>query len=724
VKRVLITGANSYIGVLFENYVKEHYCSELDIDTVDMIDGSWRKKDFSPYDVVYHVAGIAHADVGNVSEEVKAKYYAINTDLAIETAKKAKADSVKQFVYMSSAIVYGDSAPYGKTKRITANTEPKPTNFYGDSKWQADKGVRELADNSFTVTVLRPPMIYGKGSKGNYPTLAKVAKKLPIFPDVKNERSMLYIENLCEFLAQVMIRDLGGIFWPQNAEYSRTSEVVKLIASANGKKILVSRTFNWVVALASHIPGKINGLANKAFGNLTYDQSLSVYDFEYRDVDLRTSIKRTEMPQNELNNDIKQNSKRKTIWIIDHYSSEPQYGGISRQYDFAKELDKRGYNVVIFSSGFSHYTHTYISEKGMYISKPFKHVRYVYVKTHSYGANNGKDRALNMITFMTQVLKYATKFAKQYGNPDVIEGASVHPLAWIAAYRLSRKYKVRFVAEVRDFWPQIWIDSGEKKESSPMCVFFRTIEDFTYKHADHIIYSLSHGDRYICDVKGVPRNKVTLIGQPMDCERYDENRKRLDEIPENIKDFIKEGFICTFTGYFMEYEGVMVMLEAQKILRDQGINVKMLFVGSGEAKSEMERYVEQNKLNNVLIGDRISKELVPALLSNSDVCMAHMEYQGKETVFKYGISKNKINDYLYSGTCTLFGFRYEDNEVVDSGGGILVEPYNSRDFAEKIKAVYVMTENSRREYGINGMKQTKAFHDLRGLTDKLVEVLL
>ena len=131
-KRVLITGANSYIGVLFENYVKEHYCSELDIDTVDMIDGSWRKKDFSPYDVVYHVAGIAHADVGNVSEEVKAKYYAINTDLAIETAKKAKADSVKQFVYMSSAIVYGDSAPYGKTKRITANTEPKPTNFYGD----------------------------------------------------------------------------------------------------------------------------------------------------------------------------------------------------------------------------------------------------------------------------------------------------------------------------------------------------------------------------------------------------------------------------------------------------------------------------------------------------------------------------------------------------------------------------------------------------------------
>ncbi len=293
-KKVLITGANSYIGVSFDNYVKEHYCSELDIYTVDMIDGSWREKDFSLYDVVYHVAGIAHADVGNVSDEVKAKYYAINTDLAIETAKKAKEQGVKQFVFMSSAIVYGDSAPYGKTKRITKDTEPEPANFYGDSKWQADKGVRELADENYTVTVLRPPMIYGKGSKGNYPTLAKMAKKLIVFPNVQNERSMLYIENLCEFLCQVMIRGEGGVFWPQNAEYSRTSEIVKMIADVSGHKISVSKAWNWVVALASKIPGKVRGLANKAFGNMSYDQSMSKYDFDYIVADLKTSIERTE----------------------------------------------------------------------------------------------------------------------------------------------------------------------------------------------------------------------------------------------------------------------------------------------------------------------------------------------------------------------------------------------------------------------------------------------
>lgn len=293
-KKILITGANSYIGTSFEKYAYEHYSGQLATDTIDMIDGSWRNRDFSAYDVVFHVAGIAHADVGNVTDEIKAKYYAVNTDLAIETAEKAKTDGVKQFVFMSSAIIYGDSAPYGTPKVITKDTEPAPANFYGDSKWQADKGVRALADEKFTVSVLRPPMIYGKGSKGNYPTLSKMARKLPVFPDIKNERSMLYIENLCEFLCQVMIRNEGGIFYPQNSEYSRTSEIVKMIAETTHHKIFVSKLFNPAVKLASIIPGTPRNLANKAFGNLTYEMSLSEYDFDYRVADLKTSIERTE----------------------------------------------------------------------------------------------------------------------------------------------------------------------------------------------------------------------------------------------------------------------------------------------------------------------------------------------------------------------------------------------------------------------------------------------
>ncbi|MBO6205328.1 MAG: NAD-dependent epimerase/dehydratase family protein [Lachnospiraceae bacterium] len=293
-KKVLITGAGSYIGTSFECYAAEKYPEELTIDTIDMVDGTWREYDFRPYDVVFHVAGIAHADIGNVDEATKQKYYAVNTDLAIETAEKAKAQGVKQFVFMSSAIIYGDSAPLGKRKRITKTTRPHPANFYGDSKWRADRGIRKLADENFTVTVLRPPMIYGKGSKGNYPTLSKMAKKLPVFPKVMNERSMLYIENLCEFLCQVMKRGEGGIFWPQNAEYSRTDAVVKMIAGANGHKILVTKALNPFAGMAGCVPGRVSELVNKAFGNLSYEQSMSQYDFDYQLVSLEESIRRTE----------------------------------------------------------------------------------------------------------------------------------------------------------------------------------------------------------------------------------------------------------------------------------------------------------------------------------------------------------------------------------------------------------------------------------------------
>lgn len=294
-KKILITGANSYIGTSFEERAKKRYPGEFEIDTVDMVDGSWREKSFAGYDAVFHVAGIAHADVGHVSEERKAFYYKINRDLAIETARKAKEDGVSQFVFMSSIIVYGESAGLGKKKVITKDTKPHPANFYGDSKWQADKGVRKLADDSFHVAVLRPPMIYGKGSKGNYPLLAKMAKKLPVFPDVQNERSMLYIGNLCEFLCLLMQSGEGGIYFPQNAEYVRTSEMVRLIAKTAGHRIWITKLLNPAVWMAGKIPGKVSGMVNKAFGNMAYELEMSEsFDGKYRYFDLEHSIRLTE----------------------------------------------------------------------------------------------------------------------------------------------------------------------------------------------------------------------------------------------------------------------------------------------------------------------------------------------------------------------------------------------------------------------------------------------
>ncbi|ELB27268.1 TPA: NAD-dependent epimerase/dehydratase family protein [Enterococcus faecium] len=274
-KKILITGANSYIGTSFKQWMTQ-FQDEYQIDTLSVRGDAWREHDFSGYDTVFHVAGIAHADVSKVSEETKQLYYAVNRDLAIETAKKYKQDlSGKngQFIYMSSIIIFGEETNINKKRVITPDTKPNPSNFYGDSKLQAEIGLQPLDDDTFHVAILRPPMIYGPGSKGNYQQLVKLANKLPVFPDVKNERSMLHIDKLSEFVKERIDAQDSGVFFPQNDQYVRTSHMVRDIAQANGKKIYLFSYMNWAIRLLGYVPGKIGRLTNKAFGNLVYEKS-------------------------------------------------------------------------------------------------------------------------------------------------------------------------------------------------------------------------------------------------------------------------------------------------------------------------------------------------------------------------------------------------------------------------------------------------------------------
>ncbi|WP_062532645.1 NAD-dependent epimerase/dehydratase family protein [Jeotgalibaca dankookensis] len=263
-KRILITGKNSYIGESVEKWLMKEP-ENYQVDTIDMKDGSWKEQDFSIYDVVFHVAGIAHVSSDPKMEEL---YYKVNRDLTIETAKKAKHEGVKQFIFMSSIIVYGDSS--SNKRIINRETIPTPSNFYGNSKLQAEEGIRPLESGDYKVVVIRPPMIYGKGSKGNYPKLSKLAQRTPIFPDIKNERSMLHIDNLCEFIKLMIDNEETGLFFPQNAEYVSTSNLVKTIAVVHGKKIKVTRLFNPLLRQMFGIK-----IINKVFGNFTYEKKMS-----------------------------------------------------------------------------------------------------------------------------------------------------------------------------------------------------------------------------------------------------------------------------------------------------------------------------------------------------------------------------------------------------------------------------------------------------------------
>lgn len=279
--KILIAGANSYIGTCFEQYMDN--CDGYELSTVDTIDGAWKQIDFSEFDVVFCVAGLAHA---NPKPEMKDLYYAVNTDLVAEIAKHAKEKGVGQFIFMSSMIVFGSHQ-----NRIDCDTVPVPENFYGDSKLQADIRLHKLADENFRVVSLRPPMIYGRGSRGNYPRLASLAQKTPIFPEFKNERSMLYVENLCEFIKTMIDNSESGIFYPQNKEYVNTAKLVKTVAKVHGKRIYTVKLFNPILRFLS----KKMTVFNKLFGDYTYAKEMSAYNnFDYCVVDFEESIKRTE----------------------------------------------------------------------------------------------------------------------------------------------------------------------------------------------------------------------------------------------------------------------------------------------------------------------------------------------------------------------------------------------------------------------------------------------
>jgi UDP-glucose 4-epimerase len=283
-KQILITGKNSYVGNSFENWLK-NYPGEYKVNKISLRDDLWKNYDFSNYDSVLHVAGIAHVSTDPNMEDL---YYRVNRDLSIEIAKKAKAEGVRQFLFMSSIIVYGDGSK--KRKVIDENTVPTPSNFYGKSKLEAEEGIQPLESDDFKIAILRPPMIYGKNSKGNYSKLAKAAQTLPIFPDINNERSMLHIDNLSEFLRLVINNEDSGLFYPQNKEYVKTSEMVRTIAEIHGKKIRLVKVFNPILKMMSD---KVT-IINKAFGNLVYDKRISRYKEDYTIRDLKSSIESTE----------------------------------------------------------------------------------------------------------------------------------------------------------------------------------------------------------------------------------------------------------------------------------------------------------------------------------------------------------------------------------------------------------------------------------------------
>lgn len=286
-KKVMLVGVGGYIGGKFTEYINKNY-PDWQVDAVDSMNSKWADADFTGYDAVYNVSGLAHANARQGTEE---QYYAVNGQLPIDIAMKAKAEGVPMFVQMSSMVVYGDMSGLGDEKTIYEDTVPAEPTIYGKSKMMAERGLQKLIDETFQVAIMRPPLIYSEYARDNFPRLVNFAKKMPIFPKLKNQQSMVYVDNLCELIHLIIENNKGGIYYPQQECYIETSKIVKDIADAVGNKMWQTNIFNPLLILFS----KWEKLAfiHKAFGSITYDMNISNhFDGKYRVVSYEESIRR------------------------------------------------------------------------------------------------------------------------------------------------------------------------------------------------------------------------------------------------------------------------------------------------------------------------------------------------------------------------------------------------------------------------------------------------
>ena len=280
-KRVLIAGEGSYIGQHIAAWLLAAP-ERFETVTLNVRDDAWRQFPMAGFDAIVLVAGIAHQ---KETPQNEALYDAVNHRLAVEIAQHAKAAGVGQFVFFSTMSVYGLTVG-----RITPETPPAPNTAYGRSKLLAEQALETMADDSFHVAVLRPPMIYGPGCRGNYPRLSALLQKLPVFPRAQNERSMLYIDHLCLFMAPLLETGKGGLFFPQNEAYVNIGELARQIAQAHSKRLWQPSGFGWLLAA---LAGR-GGAMGKVFGTLTYDQRMSGAFRAEAQLPFAETIRRTE----------------------------------------------------------------------------------------------------------------------------------------------------------------------------------------------------------------------------------------------------------------------------------------------------------------------------------------------------------------------------------------------------------------------------------------------
>lgn len=560
-KNVLVTGKNSYIGNSLKAWLEKDR-DEYTVFTISMKDDNWHNDDFSKYDVVVHVAGIAHV---STNLKLESTYYKVNRDLTIEVANKAKESGVKQFIFMSSIIVYGDASM--EKKIIKRDTIPMPTNFYGQSKLEAEKGIRKLEDNDFKVLIIRTPMVYGKGSKGNYIRLSKLARKIKIFPDMNNERSMIHIDNLCNFIKAVIDNECRGIFFPQNKEYVNTYQLVKKIGEFHDRNIYSIKFFNKIMRLFSP---KIK-IINKVFGNLVYDKSISSYDFSYIVNDFDKSV---------------QNTERRKLLLVTEFFYPYKTSAPRILTELAEDFVEYGMEVAVLTSKNGYY------EKNIKLKRKenYKDIEINRISSTNFDRVKTIGKLLNPLTFAINSFFYLI-FKSNY---DRLMFMSNPPCLPYIGYLLNKVKGKKYIYLVHDIYPDIAQQLNKLKPNGIIVKILNKINKKIFSNLSKAIV-LGKDMQKILLEKGVDENRIAIVPNWADSKKIYEKKVVSDFYVAND---LKDKFNIVYTGNISSVHKIDLILEVGESLKNHE-DIQIIFIGEGSRAEYIKQNIKNNNMKNI-----------------------------------------------------------------------------------------------------------------------------
>ena len=373
------------------------------------------------------------------------------------------------------------------------------------------------------------------------------------------------------------------------------------------------------------------------------------------------------------------------IWIINHYALTPDQAGGTRHYDIARQLIAKGHKVTIIASSFHYALHkemkTYPSDQE-YLIEEIEGINFIWIKTTPY-LTNGIKRVLNMLEFTRQLKVLKTL---PLSKPDIIVGSSVHLFAVYGAYKLSKFFKVPFVMEVRDIWPQTLIDMGIPK-FHPFIILLGFMERFLYQKADSIITLLPKASEHI-ESFGIPASKIFWVSNGVDTNPF------INPQPSHLLN--AEKFNLLYVGSIGMANNLELLIDAAKELIELN-DLAITIVGTGPLKETLQKQAQD--LKNITFLPPISKTDVPALLSEADLLYVALK---DLPLYRFGMSMNKVFDYMASAKPILFASNVASNPVAISNSGIIIDPDDKDAIVNAVRRVYNATKETQKTMGDNG----------------------